>query len=118
MRCVLAFSVLRNTRYTGCIKGEGQREADILKTMKKIVVLLVAFCWRLCEAQATESDGKVHLCSEMPRCCDSISLFQNLGAMGEKLANMAGKITVLEDKLQQTENSVLELRSIIGGEQT
>ncbi|XP_011602460.2 complement C1q-like protein 2 [Takifugu rubripes] len=83
--------------------------------MKKIAVFLVAFCWCLCEAQVTENDGKVHLCSDMLSCCGSISLFQNLGTMGEKLTNMAEKITALEDKLQQTEKTVVELRSIIGG---
>lgn len=120
MRCVRVFPVLHNTRYTGIgyIKGEGQSEADILKTMKKIGVFLVAFCWCLCEAQVPENDGKVHLYSDMLSCCGSISLFQNLGTMGEKLTNMAEKITALEDKLQQTEKTVMELRSIIGGEQT
>lgn len=116
-RCVLVFPVLHNTRYIGFIKGEGQSEADILKTMKKIAVFLVAFCWRICEAQVTENNGKVPLCSDIFSCCGSISLLQNLGTMGEKLTNMAEKITLLEDKLQQTEKTVLELRSIIGGEQ-
>lgn len=86
--------------------------------MKKIVVFLVAFCWRLGEAQVTENDGKGHLCSDMLSCCGSISLLQNLGSMGVKLTNMAEKIALLEDKLQETEKTVLELRSIVGGEQT
>lgn len=84
----------------------------------KILVFLVVFCWRLGEAQVTENDGKVHLCPDMLSCCGSVSLLQNLGSMGEKLTNMAEKITILEDKLQQTEKTVLELRSIVGGEQT
>lgn len=101
----------------GCIKGEGQSEGDISKTMKKLAVFLVAFCCCLSDAQVTENDGKGHLCSDMLSCCGSISLLQNLGTMGEKLSNMAEKIRVLEEKLQQTEKTVLELRSITGGEQ-
>lgn len=81
--------------------------------MKKIVLFLVVFCWLFCEAQVAENDGEVHCCSGMLSCCDSLSV---LGTMGEKLTNMAGKLAVLEDTLQNTEKTVLELRSIIGGE--
>lgn len=83
--------------------------------MKKIVVLLV-FCWCLCEAQVAENDGKVDSCSGLLGFCGSLSLLQNFGALGEKVKNMAEKIAVLEDKLQNTEKTVLELQSIIGGE--
>lgn len=79
--------------------------------MKKIVVSLV-FCWCLCEAQDAESDRKVDSCSGLLGYCGSL---RSLGAAEEKLTNMAEKIAVLEDKLQSTEKTVLELKSIVGG---
>ncbi|TKS92199.1 hypothetical protein D9C73_025599 [Collichthys lucidus] len=57
-------------------------------------------------------------CSGSASCCDMCSLTfitQSLGAMGEKVANMAEQITLLEAKLQNTEKDALELRSLIGG---
>lgn len=113
--CYLFFPFLHNTKYIAYLKREGKREAGILKTMKKIVLFLV-FCWLFCEAQVAENDGKVDSCSGMFSCCGSLSVLESLGTMGEKLTNMAGKIAVLEDNLQNTEKTVLELRSIIGGE--
>lgn len=110
------FPFLHNTKYIAYLKRGGKREAGILKTMKKIVLFLVVFCWLFCEAQVAENDGKVYSCSGMLSCCGSLSVLESLGTMGEKLTNMAGKIAVLEDNLQNTEKTVLELRSIIGGE--
>lgn len=81
--------------------------------MKKIVVSLV-FCWCLCEVQVAENDGKVDSCLGQLSCCCSLNLLQNFGSVGEKLTNMAEKISVLENKLQNTEKTVLELQSIIG----
>lgn len=84
--------------------------------MKKIAILILAFSCFLCEAQVNENDDKAHQCSAC--CCDIHSLpslAQNLGAIGEKVANMAEKITLLETKLQNTEKDVLELRSLTGG---
>lgn len=78
-----------------------------------IVVLLLVVCWCLCEAQ--DIDGKVDSCSGMLSCCGSLNLAQNFGTMGEKVTNMAEKIALLEDKVLNTEKTLLELRSIIGG---
>lgn len=84
--------------------------------MKKIEILILVFSCCLCEAQVNESNDKVRQCSGSTSCCDSLtSLAQNLGALGEKVANMVEKITLLETKLQNTENDVLELRSLIEG---
>lgn len=83
-------------------------------TMKKIVVSLV-FCWCLSKAQVAENDGKGDSCSGQLSCCGSLNLLQCFGTVSEKLANMAEKIAVLEDKVQNTDKTVLELRSIIGG---
>lgn len=86
--------------------------------MKKIEILILVFSCCLCEAQANENNDKVRQCSGSTSCCDIYSLTsvaQNLGAMGEKVANMVEKITVLETKLQNTEKDVLELRSLTGG---
>lgn len=79
--------------------------------MQKIVVPLV-LCWCLCEAQVTENDGKGDSCSGLLGCCGS---FRVLRAVEEKLTHMVEKIAVLEDKLQSTEKTVLELKSVIGG---
>ncbi|XP_070837823.1 complement C1q-like protein 2 [Chaetodon trifascialis] len=86
--------------------------------MKRIAVLILAFSCCLCEPQADGNTGRLHQCSGSASCCDICSLSsitQNLGAMGEKAANMAEKITLLEAKLQNTEKDVLELRSLTGG---
>ncbi|XP_041813276.1 complement C1q-like protein 3 [Chelmon rostratus] len=86
--------------------------------MKKIAVLILAFSCCLCEAQVNENNDKVYQCLGSTSCCDVCSLTsitQNLGAMGEKVTNMAEKITLLEAKLQNTEKDVLELRSLTGG---
>lgn len=82
--------------------------------MKMIVVLFAVFCWCFCEAKDPGTNEKVDSCSGMFN-CDSLNLVQNFGAMEEKLTNMAEKIAVLEDALQNTQKTVLELRSITGG---
>ncbi|XP_051243415.1 complement C1q-like protein 2 [Dicentrarchus labrax] len=83
--------------------------------MKKIAVLVLAFSCCLSEAQVNENNDKACQCSGSSSCCEIYSLTsitQSLGAMGEKVANMAEKITLLEAKLQNTEKEVLELRSL------
>ncbi|KAF3699937.1 Complement C1q-like protein 4 C1q and tumor necrosis factor-related protein 11 [Channa argus] len=88
--------------------------------MKKIAVLILAFSCFQCETQVNEmieNNDKVHPCLGSTSCCEIYSLTsitQNLGGVGEKIANMAEKITLLEAKLQTTEKEVLELRSLIG----
>ncbi|XP_029283786.1 C1q-related factor-like [Cottoperca gobio] len=86
--------------------------------MKQIAVLILAFSCAVCEEPTNENVDKVRQCSGSTSCCDIYSLTsisQNLGAVGEKVANMAEKITLLEAKLQNTEKEVLELRSLTGG---
>ncbi|XP_076609365.1 complement C1q-like protein 2 isoform X2 [Chaetodon auriga] len=87
--------------------------------MKKIAVLILALSCCLCEPQADGNTGRYNQCSGSASCsdiCSLTSITQNLGAMGEKVANMAEKITLLEAKLQNTEKDVLELRSLTGGQ--
>ncbi|KAG8006806.1 Caprin-2 [Nibea albiflora] len=86
--------------------------------MKKIAVLLLAFCWCLCEAQVdgdnvtdSQDPGSASSCDM----CSLTSMIQSLGAMEKKVTNMAEQITLLEAKLQNTGKDVLELRSLIGG---
>lgn len=86
--------------------------------MKKIAVLILAVCCCVCQEQVHENDDKSHQRSGSHSCFDMYSLVSTsttLGAMGEKVANMAEKITLLEAKLQNTEKEVLELRSLTGG---
>lgn len=86
--------------------------------MKTFAVLILAFSCCLCEVQVNENNDKVRHCSGSGSCCDIYSLTsisQNLGAVEEKVANMAEKITLLDASLQNTEKDVLELRSLIGG---
>lgn len=120
----LVFLVLHNVTW-GMYKGDrlGRERLhwsrDFKTTrMKKIAVLILAFSCCLCEAQVNENNDKVYQCLGSTSCCDVCSLTsitQNLGAMGEKVTNMAEKITLLEAKLQNTEKDVLELRSLTGG---
>lgn len=58
--------------------------------------------------KALQSSGSTSSCDV----CALASLSQNFGAMGEKIANMAERITLLETKLQKAEKDVLELRSL------
>ncbi|XP_019114208.2 complement C1q-like protein 4 [Larimichthys crocea] len=86
--------------------------------MKKIAVLILAFCCCLCEAQVDGNNGTDCPCSGSVSSCDMCSLTsitQSLGEMGKKVANMAEQITLLEAKLQNTEKDAQELRSLIGG---
>uniref|UniRef100_A0A3B4X396 Complement C1q-like protein 2 n=1 Tax=Seriola lalandi dorsalis TaxID=1841481 RepID=A0A3B4X396_SERLL len=81
--------------------------------MKKIVVLFVALTCSLCDVQVNENNDKVHQCGGSSSCCKIYSLtsITHLGAVEEKITNMAEKITLLEAKLQNTEKEVVELRS-------
>uniref|UniRef100_UPI0037E8AF21 complement C1q-like protein 2 n=1 Tax=Semicossyphus pulcher TaxID=241346 RepID=UPI0037E8AF21 len=86
--------------------------------MKKIAVLVLALSCCLCEVQVNENNDRVCQSSGSTSCCDTCSLTsisENLGAVGQKVANMAEKMTLLEAKLQSTEKEVLELRSLTGG---
>ncbi|XP_078125763.1 complement C1q-like protein 2 [Sander vitreus] len=85
--------------------------------MKKIAVLILAFSCCLCQVQGNGNNDKVCQCSGSTSCCDIslTSISQTLGAVGEKVANMAEKIALLEAMLQETGKEVLELRSLTGG---
>ncbi|XP_040918109.1 complement C1q-like protein 2 [Toxotes jaculatrix] len=86
--------------------------------MKTIAVLILAFSCCLCEVQVNENNDRVHQCKGSAGCCEIYSLTsitQNLGAVEEKITNMAEKITLLESKLQNAEKEVLELRSLTAG---
>lgn len=76
--------------------------------MKEFAVLILVFCHGLCDVQVNEKDYRACQCSGCSSSCE-------LGVMGEKVANVEEKITVLEASLQNTEKQVLELRSLIGG---
>ncbi|XP_028267705.1 complement C1q-like protein 2 [Parambassis ranga] len=82
--------------------------------MKTIAVLLLVLSCCLCEAQINEQNVKASQCSESTSCCSLLSMSQTLGAVGEKVANMADKLAHLEVQLQSTQNEVLELRSLTG----
>ncbi|XP_068435316.1 complement C1q-like protein 2 [Clinocottus analis] len=87
--------------------------------MKKIAVLILAFSCCVCEeVPVIKNNGNDRHCPGSTSCsdiCSLTSLSQTLGAVGEKVANMAEKITLLEAKLLNTEKEVLELRSLTGG---
>uniref|UniRef100_A0A3B3E2I1 Complement C1q-like protein 2 n=1 Tax=Oryzias melastigma TaxID=30732 RepID=A0A3B3E2I1_ORYME len=83
--------------------------------MEKIAVLVLVLGCCFCVADSNEIEGQN---SESKSSCDMCSLTTialNVGKLGEKVANMADKITFLETKLQNTDREVLELRSLIGG---
>ncbi len=104
----------------GRLDRERLRRSRDLKTtrMKKFAVTILAFSCCLCEVQVNENNEKVSQCSGSDSCCcysSLTSISQNMGAIGEKVANMAEKITLLEASLQNTEKDVLELRSLTSG---
>ncbi|XP_019950002.2 complement C1q-like protein 2 [Paralichthys olivaceus] len=83
--------------------------------MKTIAVLILAFSCCLSEAQVKENGDIADHCTGSSRCCEICgltSVARNLGAVEERITNMAEKITLLESKLQNTEKEVLELRSL------
>lgn len=85
--------------------------------MKKIVVLVLVFGLCVSDRGTEENDKVSQLAGLANGCniCSLTSLTQNMGALGEKVASMAEKITFLENRLQNAEKEVLELRSLTGG---
>lgn len=113
----LEFLILPNGQ--GSIKrlrlvGEAENHHKTTR-MKMIAVLLLVLSCCLCEAQFNDQNVKAPQCSESTSCCSLLSMSQTLGAVGEKVANMADKLAHLELQLQSTQKEVLELRSLTGG---
>ncbi|XP_054908139.1 complement C1q-like protein 2 [Poeciliopsis prolifica] len=86
--------------------------------MKKIVFLMLAF--GICLSDSGPDKEKVKACqgADSVGCCNICclsSVTQKVGELGEKVVNLAEKITFLETRLQNTEKEVLELRSLTGG---
>ncbi|MEQ2283245.1 hypothetical protein AMECASPLE_009264 [Ameca splendens] len=94
------------------MSAERSRKAT---SMKKVVVLILAF--GLCQShpRTDEDNDKVSQCEGSASCCNICSVTQKMGELGEKVVNLAEKITFLETRLQHTEKEVLELRSLTGG---
>ncbi|XP_014896328.1 complement C1q-like protein 2 [Poecilia latipinna] len=85
--------------------------------MKKIVILMLAFGFCLSDP-GTDENHRVCQTAGSASCCDICSLTsvtQKVGELGEKVVNMAEKITFLETRLQNAEKEVLELRSLTAG---
>ncbi|XP_024128819.1 complement C1q-like protein 3 [Oryzias melastigma] len=76
--------------------------------MEKIAVLVLVLgcCFCVADNSGFASSGDVYSLT-------TIAL--NVGALGEKVANMADKITFLETKLQNADREILKLRSLVGG---
>ncbi|XP_014331248.2 complement C1q-like protein 2 [Xiphophorus maculatus] len=85
--------------------------------MKKIVILIIAFGFCLSDPGPDENDRVCQVAGSASCCniCSLTSVTQKVGELGEKVVNMAEKITFLETRLQNTEKEVLELRSLTGG---
>lgn len=119
--CEAGFSAF--TQYhmqPAAIKGWRQlkRGADSKATnMKKIVILIIAFGFCLSDPGTDENDRVCQVAGSASCCniCSLTSVTQKVGELGEKVVNMAEKITFLETRLQNTEKEVLELRSLTGG---
>uniref|UniRef100_A0AAX7V9P2 C1q domain-containing protein n=1 Tax=Astatotilapia calliptera TaxID=8154 RepID=A0AAX7V9P2_ASTCA len=77
--------------------------------MKSFAVLILAIGSCLCDSQI-KSD-----CDKICDVCSFTRITQDLGAVGEKVTNIADKITLLEIKLQKTEKEVMDLQKRIGG---
>ncbi|XP_023204391.1 complement C1q-like protein 4 [Xiphophorus maculatus] len=86
--------------------------------MKKIVILMIAFGICLSDPGPDEKKDKAcQVADSVGSCniCSLTSVTQKVGELGEKVVNMAEKITFLETRLQNTEKELLELRSLTGG---
>uniref|UniRef100_A0A3B3CUU3 Complement C1q-like protein 2 n=1 Tax=Oryzias melastigma TaxID=30732 RepID=A0A3B3CUU3_ORYME len=83
--------------------------------MEKIAVLVLVLGCCFCAADSNEKGGQNSGSTSSCDMCSLTTIALNVGALGEKVANMADKITFLETKLQNTDREVLELRSLIGG---
>ncbi|XP_078807898.1 complement C1q-like protein 2 isoform X2 [Oryzias latipes] len=82
--------------------------------MEKIVLVLVLGCC-FCVAENNDKGGQNSGSTSSGDICCFTTIAQTVGSLGEKVANMADKITLLETRLQNTDREVLELRSLIGG---
>ncbi|XP_011476266.1 complement C1q-like protein 2 [Oryzias latipes] len=82
--------------------------------MEKIVLVLMLGCC-FCVAENNDKGCQNSGSSSSGDICCFITIAQTVGALGEKVANMADEITLLETRLQNTDREVLELRSLIGG---
>ncbi|KAG7243529.1 hypothetical protein INR49_011085 [Caranx melampygus] len=91
--------------FNGASRDSSQRLRLSTTRMKMIAVLiLLAFRCCLCE----EDHGQYGP--------GSSSHDITLGSVGEKINNMEAKITLLETRLQNSENEVLKLQSLINGQ--
>ncbi|KAF7225735.1 complement C1q-like protein 2 [Nothobranchius furzeri] len=96
----------------------GEKQTITSREMKTIAVLILASGLCLCEPGNDENNDRAFQRSSSTSCCDVCSLTsigEKMGVLGEKVASMAERITLLETKLGDTEREVLELRSITGG---
>uniref|UniRef100_A0A3P9JRD9 C1q domain-containing protein n=1 Tax=Oryzias latipes TaxID=8090 RepID=A0A3P9JRD9_ORYLA len=78
-----------------------------------ILVLLLGCCF--CVAENNDKGGKKSGSTSSGDICCFTTIAQTVGVLGEKVANMADKITLLETRLQKSDKEVLELRSVIRG---
>uniref|UniRef100_A0A8C7YKL4 C1q domain-containing protein n=1 Tax=Oryzias sinensis TaxID=183150 RepID=A0A8C7YKL4_9TELE len=82
--------------------------------MEKIILVLLLGCC-FCVAENNDKDGQKSGSTSSGDTCSFTTIAQSVGALGEKVAKMADKITLLETRVQNTDREVLELRSLIGG---
>ncbi|XP_061568045.1 complement C1q-like protein 3 [Cololabis saira] len=83
--------------------------------IKIALLILVSGCCR-CEQGAVENNDKLNACPGSAGCRDTdiYPISVKVGALEEKMSNMAEKITFLESRLQNAEKQVLELQSLGG----
>uniref|UniRef100_A0A3P9LY04 C1q domain-containing protein n=1 Tax=Oryzias latipes TaxID=8090 RepID=A0A3P9LY04_ORYLA len=100
---------------TQSIEGNSQHnQRHKTAEMEKIVLVLMLGCC-FCVAENNDKGGQNSGSTSSGDICFFTNIAQTVGALGEKVANMADKITLLETRLQNTDREVLELRSLIGG---
>uniref|UniRef100_A0A3B3W2P4 C1q domain-containing protein n=1 Tax=Poecilia latipinna TaxID=48699 RepID=A0A3B3W2P4_9TELE len=86
--------------------------------MKKIAVLILAFSLCLSCSGSDQNNDEAYQVAGSASCgniCPLMFVTQKLGELGEKVVNMAEKITFLETRLQNAEKEVLELKNLTGG---
>ncbi|KAM4598470.1 C1q-related factor-like [Polymixia lowei] len=84
--------------------------------MEKIAVLMLMLALCCCQCDAEGLDHQSEVSHNAAPCCSLTYMANKLGAVEEKVTNMADKLSLLETKLQASETEVLQLKSLIGGQ--
>ncbi|KAM4598471.1 complement C1q-like protein 2 [Polymixia lowei] len=84
--------------------------------MEKIAVLMLMLALCCCQCDAEGLDNQIKVSQSAAPGCSLTCTANKLGAVEEKVTNMADKLSLLETKLQASETEVRELKNLIEGQ--